>query len=75
MRTIALTRSAATAADAALIGDTPADIEGGRENGVRVIAVATGRSTTAELRDARAEFLLDDLADTALLVKLVTGRE
>ncbi|MFJ2648291.1 HAD family hydrolase [Streptomyces sp. NPDC087420] len=71
---LALDRSSTAAADAVLIGDTPADIEGGHENGVRVIAVATGRSSATELREAGAEFVLDDLTDVALLLKLVTGR-
>ena len=72
---LALTRSSTTAADAVLIGDTPADIEGGRENGVRVIAVATGRSSAADLRKAGADVVLDDLTDVSHLVTLVTGRK
>jgi hypothetical protein len=36
-----------------------------------VIAVATGRSDEATLRDAGAEVVLPDLRDTDLLVKLV----
>lgn len=71
---VALARASATAADAVLIGDTPADVEGGRENGVRVIAVATGRSSAAALREAGADVVLDDLTDVSLVVKLVTGR-
>jgi D-arabinose 1-dehydrogenase-like Zn-dependent alcohol dehydrogenase len=49
-------------------------VKGGRENGVRVIAVATGRSSVAELREAGADHVLDDLADVGLLVRLVAGR-
>ncbi|EYT79351.1 phosphoglycolate phosphatase [Streptomyces sp. Tu 6176] len=70
---LALARSSTTAADAVLIGDTPADVEGGRENGVRVIAVATGRSSAADLREAGADVVLDDLTDVGLLVTLITG--
>ncbi|MFH8221720.1 HAD family hydrolase [Streptomyces sp. NPDC018057] len=70
---LALARSSATAADAVLIGDTPADVEGGRENGVRVIAVATGRISAADLREAGADVVLDDLTDVGLLVTLITG--
>ncbi|MFI2206054.1 hypothetical protein ACH47Z_35840 [Streptomyces sp. NPDC020192] len=40
-------------------------------NEVRVIAVATGRSDEAALRDAGAEVVLPDLRDAELLVKLV----
>lgn len=71
---LALARSATQAQDALVIGDTPADIEGARENDVRAIAVATGRSSATELRKAGADFVLDDLTDAKLLVELVTGR-
>jgi hypothetical protein len=38
-----------------------------------VIAVASGRSDEAVLRDAGAETVLSDLLDSDLLVKLVRG--
>ncbi|MFB7273927.1 HAD family hydrolase [Streptomyces sp. NPDC056244] len=65
---LSLTRANCAPSDAVLIGDTPADVEGGRANGVRVIAVATGRSTEEELRGAGAEVVLADLRDTAAFV-------
>ncbi|MFI5476912.1 HAD family hydrolase [Streptomyces cacaoi] len=68
---LSLQRADAAADAAALIGDTPADIEGAHANGVRVIAVATGRSDEAAVRDAGAEGVLPDLSDAELLVKLV----
>ncbi|MDH6580901.1 phosphoglycolate phosphatase [Streptomyces sp. SAI-133] len=68
---LSLERAHTTADAAVLIGDTPADIEGAHTNSVRVIAVATGRSDQAALRDAGAEVVLPDLRDTDLLVKLV----
>ena len=68
---LSLHRAHTAAADAVLIGDTPADIEGAHANGVRVIAVATGRSGEAALREAGAEVVLPGLRDTELLVKLV----
>ncbi|KMS74189.1 phosphoglycolate phosphatase [Streptomyces viridochromogenes] len=68
---LSLRRAHTTADTAVLIGDTPADIEGAHANGMRVIAVATGRSDEAGLRDAGAEAVLPDLRDTELLVKLV----
>lgn len=70
---IALERTGVAAEHAVLIGDTPADVEGGLANGVRVIAVASGRSSEAELRDAGAGSVLPDLQDVELLVKLVVG--
>ncbi|MFC8079564.1 HAD family hydrolase [Streptomyces sp. NPDC057307] len=71
---IALTRSSTAAGNAVLIGDTPADVEGGLENGVHVIAVATGHSSAAELRKAGAHHVLDDLTDVNRLLDLITDR-
>lgn len=65
------TGSPITRQDAVLIGDTPADVEAGQMSGVRVIAVATGRSSEATLRAAGADFVLTDLRDTETLVALV----
>lgn len=56
-----------------VIGDTPHDVAAAREGGARAIAVATGRTTAAELRAAGAPVVLPDLADTAGLVRLVTA--
>ncbi|MFJ8364539.1 HAD family hydrolase [Streptomyces sp. NPDC093984] len=70
---LALARSSSSASDTTLIGDTPADVEGGLETGVRVIAVATGRSSAEELRAAGAHSVIHDLTDTAALLKLVTA--
>jgi phosphoglycolate phosphatase-like HAD superfamily hydrolase len=39
--------------------------------GARSIGVASGRSSAGELRDAGAEVVLDDLADTAAVVAAV----
>ncbi|MEW2451175.1 HAD hydrolase-like protein [Streptomyces parvulus] len=60
----ALARAAVSPEAAVFLGDTPADVAGGREAGVRVVAVATGKATAADLRDAGAAAVLDDLADT-----------
>ncbi|WP_406723436.1 haloacid dehalogenase-like hydrolase [Streptomyces sp. GD-15H] len=70
---LSLQRASTAAAAAVLIGDTPADVEGAHTNGVRVIAVASGRSDETALRDAGAETVLSDLHDTELLVKLIRG--
>jgi phosphoglycolate phosphatase-like HAD superfamily hydrolase len=70
---LCLQRAGTAAAAAVPIGDTPADVEGAHANGVRVIAVASGRSDEDALRDAGAETVLSDLRDTQLLVKLVHG--
>ncbi|MFF4317072.1 HAD family hydrolase [Streptomyces sp. NPDC001507] len=70
---LALRRAQVSPADAVVIGDTPADVEAAHSSDVRVIAVASGRSDEAALRDAGAETVLPDLRDTELLVKLVRG--
>jgi phosphoglycolate phosphatase-like HAD superfamily hydrolase len=51
-----------------LIGDTPADVAAARDAGARIIAVATGRSSTDELADAGAATVLADLTSTAALI-------
>ncbi|MEU9401330.1 HAD hydrolase-like protein [Streptomyces sp. NPDC048242] len=70
---LSLSRASITAEDAVLIGDTPADVEGGLKTGVRVIGVATGRSTADDLRAAGAPVVLADLTDTTGLVGLITA--
>ncbi|MGW7517382.1 HAD family hydrolase [Streptomyces sp. NPDC054796] len=74
---IALERATAQAgkpvppAEAVLIGDTPADVEAGHANGVRVIAVASGRSDMDALREAGAGTTLPSLEDTEELLKRI----
>ncbi|MFE1854917.1 HAD family hydrolase [Streptomyces sp. NPDC059489] len=70
---LALNRSSAAASDVALIGDTLADVEGGRTAGVRVIAVATGRTSAEALRDAGADAVIEDLTDVNTLTKLIVA--
>ncbi|MEU1872153.1 phosphoglycolate phosphatase [Streptomyces ambofaciens] len=67
----ALTRAGVTASNAVFLGDTPADVEGGHAAGVRVVAVATGKTPAAELREAGADVVLDSLANTAQVLKAV----
>jgi phosphoglycolate phosphatase-like HAD superfamily hydrolase len=68
---IALERASETPAEAVVIGDTPADVEGGLSTGVRVIAVATGRSGEVELSAAGAAEVLPDLQDKAFVLKAI----
>ncbi|MEU6687457.1 HAD family hydrolase [Streptomyces sp. NPDC046832] len=58
----ALERAGVASQDAVFLGDTPADVAGGREAGVRVVAVATGKTSASDLRAAGA--VLDGLTDT-----------
>jgi len=53
------------------IGDSSRDIEAARMGGARSMGVASGRSSAGELRDAGADAVLDDLADTAAVVAAV----
>ncbi|MEU4201131.1 HAD hydrolase-like protein [Streptomyces sp. NPDC026294] len=62
--TIALKRTDRQASDAVLVGDTPADVEAGLTAGVRVVGVATGRSSAGDLREAGANLVLADLSGT-----------
>ncbi|MEU3351018.1 HAD family hydrolase [Streptomyces sp. NPDC037389] len=59
---LALARASCPAADAVLVGDTPGDVRAGLASGVRVVAVATGRSSEEELRSAGAEAVVADLS-------------
>ena len=54
-----------------LIGDTPRDVAAGLTAGVRVIAVASGRSSADELQAAGADKVLPDLTDTVHLRHLI----
>jgi phosphoglycolate phosphatase len=56
-----------------VIGDTPHDIKGARDVGVRAIGVATGGSSAEALRNAEADAVLADLRDSAALRDLVFG--
>jgi phosphoglycolate phosphatase-like HAD superfamily hydrolase len=52
-----------------IVGDTPFDIAAAHAIGARCLAVATGRSTVADLRAAGADAVLPNLADTATVLK------
>jgi phosphoglycolate phosphatase len=53
------------------IADTVRDIEAARVGGARCIAVASGRTTVAELRDANADVVLADLSDTGEVIAAI----
>jgi phosphoglycolate phosphatase-like HAD superfamily hydrolase len=56
---------------AVVIGDTPHDIACARAAGARAIAVATGPVPAQDLADAGADAVLDDLSDTARVLRLL----
>ena len=53
------------------VADSPRDVDAARIGGARSLAVASGRATAAELRDAGADAVLPDLTDTEAVVTLV----
>jgi phosphoglycolate phosphatase-like HAD superfamily hydrolase len=59
--------------DAVLIGDTPADVGAALAVGVPLIAVASGRSSEDELRQAGADRVLPDLTDTEKVAAWVSA--
>jgi phosphoglycolate phosphatase-like HAD superfamily hydrolase len=60
-------------ASTVLIGDTPNDVIAARDGGARIIAVATGNNSAAELADAGADTVLDDLTHTDELLPAICG--
>ncbi len=57
-----------------VVGDTPSDIQAGYANHVQTLAVATGHYTADELLEHRPSHLLQDLSDTAGVIKLLLDR-
>ncbi|GAA2097563.1 HAD family hydrolase [Actinomadura alba] len=60
-------------ADTVIVGDTPRDVATARAVGARAVAVATGADSAAALEAAGADVVLPDLADTAAVLRAVTG--
>jgi phosphoglycolate phosphatase len=56
-----------------VLGDTPADVRCGRAIGCRVIAVATGASSFAELSAAEPDHLFADFSNPTDVVALLNG--
>ncbi len=51
-----------------MIGDTPQDVEAGLAAGVRVIGVATGKTSTQELRDVGAQHVAANLVECQVIL-------
>ena len=56
-----------------VIGDTPHDVACARALGCRVLAVATGRHTAAELEQCRPDATFADLSDHERVIAVLTG--
>jgi phosphoglycolate phosphatase len=54
------------------VADSPRDVDAAKIGGARSLAVASGRASAAELRDAGADAVVPDLTDTAGLLALIT---
>jgi phosphoglycolate phosphatase-like HAD superfamily hydrolase len=54
------------------VADSPRDVDAAKIGGARSLAVASGRASAAELREAGADAVLPDLTDTLGLVVLIT---
>ena len=54
-----------TPGETVVVGDARADVECGRAIGARVVAVATGRTSAEELREAGADVVFPSFADVA----------
>src|SRR5215468_3699939 len=52
-----------TRSNTVIVGDSPGDVEAGLKGGARVIGVASGKSSMAELRAAGADRVVRDLSD------------
>ena len=55
------------------IADSPRDVEAARISGARSLAVASGRASSAELRDAGADAVLPDLTDPMALTDFISA--
>ncbi len=54
------------------VADSPRDVDAAKIGGASSLAVASGRASAAELRDAGADAVVPDLTGTAGLVALIT---
>ncbi|WP_228718332.1 HAD family hydrolase [Kitasatospora acidiphila] len=68
---VALRRAGVEPNEAIIFGDTVADVEAGLATGVFAVAVATGRTSAAELTAAGADRVLLGLEETAVVAGLV----
>lgn len=55
------------------VADSPRDVEAAKFGGATSVAVASGRASAPELRDAGADLVLEDLANPGPLIALLTA--
>ncbi len=56
-----------------LFGDAPQDMKAGKEIGVKTIGITTGVYPKQRLKDAGADFVLENLRDTEKILKIIRG--
>lgn len=56
------------------VADSPRDVEAAKIGGATSVAVASGRASSAELREAGADLVLPDLASPVSLIALLKSR-
>jgi phosphoglycolate phosphatase-like HAD superfamily hydrolase len=56
---------------AVIVGDTPRDVECGKYEGTRTVAVATGRIPRSRLEATGADTVLDDFSDVASVMEVL----
>jgi phosphoglycolate phosphatase-like HAD superfamily hydrolase len=59
--------------DTFYIADSPRDVEAARIGGATSVAIASGRATMGELREAGAAHVLSDLTDPGRLTTIITA--
>lgn len=59
--------------DVVVVGDTPRDVQCGRNGGTRTVAVATGHYGVQDLEGCGADHVLEDLRDTERVATLLAG--
>jgi phosphoglycolate phosphatase len=55
------------------VADSPRDVEAARIGGAVSVAVASGRASSAELRDCGADYVLPDLTDPRRLIDIIAA--
>jgi phosphoglycolate phosphatase-like HAD superfamily hydrolase len=55
------------------VADSPRDVEAAKTGGATSVAVASGRASTVELREAGADLVLPDLTNPKLLITLIAA--
>ena len=56
---------------AVIVGDTPRDVECGKHEGTRTVAVATGRVPREQLETTGADAIFDDFSDVAAVIEVL----